>query len=198
MACSFCFLHISLAAGHHHPHIWHAGDLVPPPLSKETKSPPAGVGTESTSEAPPTIDWGLFQLLSVGHRPDVDKSVAVASMSFGLHQLHHLFPTVDHARLPLLNSALHQTCQEFGFDIYSGCFGSHQDATLNNSTSPQLWGKSRSFTILDGWVGMVCQVSAVYRELLMTVTPIYALFFTGNADSGIHNQFSIVRFAVVL
>lgn len=41
-------------------------------------------------------------------------SLFMASTSFGNHTLHHLFPTVDHSKLPLLLPAFLETCEEFG------------------------------------------------------------------------------------
>lgn len=163
-ACSFSFLHISLAAGHHHPDIWHAGDVVP-----ETQSEPVPGCDPSADQG--TVDWGLFQLISVGRRPQIDRSVALACMTFGLHQLHHLFPTVDHSKLPLLEGVLRDTCREFGFDIFAADSSSDRKPppppqTKSEGSVPdrevssmQDWGDKRSFSIVDGWLGMARQVS---------------------------------------
>ena len=35
------------------------------------------------------------------------------SIYFGDHTLHHLFPTVDHSKLPLLYGVFHETCEQF-------------------------------------------------------------------------------------
>ncbi|RXG67352.1 cytochrome b5-related protein [Armadillidium vulgare] len=48
-------------------------------------------------------------------------NVFLASISFGNHTLHHLFPTVDHSKLPYLQEALLETCKEFDikFEVYT-------------------------------------------------------------------------------
>lgn len=58
-------------------------------------------------------DWGLAQLDTVRERPAVNSSLFAALTNFGYHNLHHLFPAVDHSRLPLLYPALKKTCEEF-------------------------------------------------------------------------------------
>jgi hypothetical protein len=167
-ACSFCFLHISLAAGHHHPDIWHAGDIVnheDNPLrgdelrgSRNGDSPSfdkrrmGRVSTQNGCSVPMTIDWGVFQLITVGRRPAIDSSVPLAAVSFGLHQLHHLFPTVDHSRLPLLQEMFRETCKEFKLEIFAD----------SESSSGGNWGDLRTFTIFEGWWGMVRQVQLKY------------------------------------
>lgn len=62
----------------------------------------------------------LCQFATVGDRPGIDVSMVVASVSFGRHTLHHLFPTVDHSKLDLLVPVLKKTCREF--DVRSGHF----------------------------------------------------------------------------
>jgi fatty acid desaturase len=49
----------------------------------------------------------------VRERPAVNSSLFAALTNFGYHGLHHLFPAVDHSRLPLLYPALKKTCEEF-------------------------------------------------------------------------------------
>jgi len=58
-------------------------------------------------------DWGLAQLDTVRERPAVNSTLFAALTNFGYHGLHHLFPAVDHSRLPLLYPALKKTCEEF-------------------------------------------------------------------------------------
>lgn len=58
-------------------------------------------------------DWGLAQLDTVRERPAVNSSLFAALTNFGYHGLHHLFPAVDHSRLPILYPALKITCEEF-------------------------------------------------------------------------------------
>ncbi len=165
-ACSFSFLHISLAAGHHHPAVWHAGDTTYPVHMTSSKGPAAQAQSPQQRDPPlqdsnsqRSIDWGVFQLLSVGRRPAIDSSLPRACVSFGMHQLHHLFPTVDHSRLPLLEELLRDTCREFGLDMFSDP-SAVSDAAVSplDDSNAQAWGARRTFTIVGGWVGMVTQV----------------------------------------
>ena len=56
-------------------------------------------------------DWGLHQVDTVR---DLEKPwLPLVLITFGDHLLHHLFPAVDHSRLPLLYPALYQTLDEF-------------------------------------------------------------------------------------
>jgi hypothetical protein len=149
--CSFCFLHISLAAGHHHPDIWHAGDVFnhdDEPLRGGIKS---GTDDAVSVNKDKTIDWGVFQLITVGRRPTIDSSVPLAAVSFGLHQLHHLFPTVDHSKLPLLQEMFRETCKEFKLEIFAD--------SDSSSFKGRNWGDKRTFTVFEGWLGMVQQVN---------------------------------------
>lgn len=114
---SFFFHNISLGAGHHNPLVWHHGDKIVD-----------------------TVDWGIFQIISVARFETVDKSLLMTSVSFGNHAMHHLLPTVDHSKLPLLFPIYVQTCKEFGIDF--------QDE----------WFEQRGGSILSGWCAMMAQV----------------------------------------
>lgn len=92
MASAVVFLHVGLAAGHHHPDIWHAGD---------------------NSATSATMDWGVYQVFAVGTRPEADKSSLLSSISFGQHALHHLFPTIDQSYLAALTPIYESTLKEF-------------------------------------------------------------------------------------
>ncbi|XP_069678874.1 cytochrome b5-related protein-like isoform X2 [Periplaneta americana] len=105
---SSLFFHIIAFNGaHHHPEIFHEGDA---PRADR--------------------DWGLAQLDTVRERPAVNSSLFAALTNFGYHGLHHLFPAVDHSRLPLIYPALQKTCEEFGvsfaeyslLEMYKGQF----------------------------------------------------------------------------
>lgn len=50
-------------------------------------------------------------------RIEVMDNFFLVMISFGDHSLHHLFPTIDHRRLPALYPAFFQTCKEFGIDF---------------------------------------------------------------------------------
>ncbi|XP_012254797.2 cytochrome b5-related protein-like [Athalia rosae] len=90
---SFHFTFVGLNAAHHHPDIYHDGD----------------VRREDT-------DWGLEQLDAVRDRVEIETSFFLVLTNFGSHSLHHLLPTVDHAYLPLCEPAFQKTCREFGVD----------------------------------------------------------------------------------
>lgn len=63
------------------------------------------------------MDWGLLELDATRGRKDIDKSLFLVLTHYGLHTLHHLLPTVDHAYLPLCIDALKETCAEFNIDV---------------------------------------------------------------------------------
>nr|XP_053632245.1 cytochrome b5-related protein-like isoform X1 [Cherax quadricarinatus] len=91
MACSYWFAAIGVVVAHHHPDIYHQGDAM-----REDK------------------DWGLCQLDAVRDRVEVTGNLFLVSISFGDHSLHHLFPTVDHSKLPYIYPVFMETCKEFG------------------------------------------------------------------------------------
>lgn len=107
LVSSFFFGTISLNGAHHHPDIFHDGDA--PRVDR---------------------DWGLSQLDTVRDRPAVAKSLFLALTNFGHHTLHHMFPTIDHSRLPQLYPVFSRTCDEFGVhfpqhtvvELYKGQF----------------------------------------------------------------------------
>lgn len=88
---SFFFGFIGFNAAHHHPDIFHDGDVYRDDL-----------------------DWGLLELDAVREREVVDDSDFLVLTNFGQHALHHLLPTVDHSYLPLVQKAFQQTCADFG------------------------------------------------------------------------------------
>merc|ERR1719300_856601 len=78
VTCSAWIITIGTTAAHHHPDIYRAGD------------------------DPRGQDWGIYQLDATR---DVDGKASIYWLkmtTYGDHQLHHLFPTVDHSKLPLL------------------------------------------------------------------------------------------------
>lgn len=88
---STLFMFIGTTAAHHHPDIFHDGDIYRK-----------------------NMDWGLLEMDAVRDRKFIDESLFLVLTNFGSHGLHHLLPTVDHAYLPLCLSALYETCREFG------------------------------------------------------------------------------------
>jgi fatty acid desaturase len=142
MVCSKVFLLLGLAGAHHHPSVWHAGDNTP-------------------EQADQKMDWGIFQLIAVGLRPTVDNNLFLTSISFGRHALHHMFPTIDHAYLNLLNPTFEQTCRDFGIlDLFP---------LPIEKASP--WAKRRYLSLYEGWIGMIRQVS---------YSLIYSIYFEPN------------------
>uniref|UniRef100_A0A146L542 Cytochrome b5-related protein n=1 Tax=Lygus hesperus TaxID=30085 RepID=A0A146L542_LYGHE len=98
LIASFTFGLVGINAGHHHPEVFHDGDIV---KSNER------------------MDWGVYQILAVQDRLEVSDSI-LGLVSFGDHCLHHLFPTLDHSNLASLYPELRQTCQEYGLEL-RGC-----------------------------------------------------------------------------
>lgn len=99
-SCSIVFIAFTLFAGsHHHDSTWHQGDAL-----KDT-------------------DFGINQIDAIKDR-SLFQSFVTRTFFFGEHHLHHLFPTVDHYYLPLLQPIFRKTCLEFGqqsllcFSIY--------------------------------------------------------------------------------
>ncbi|XP_043684041.1 cytochrome b5-related protein [Vespula pensylvanica] len=88
---SFIFSFIGFNAAHHHPNIFHDGDIY-----REN------------------LDWGLLELDAVREREIIDDVPLLVLTNFGSHGLHHLLPAVDHSYLPLTMPAFLQTCKEFG------------------------------------------------------------------------------------
>ncbi|KAJ8680520.1 hypothetical protein QAD02_016307 [Eretmocerus hayati] len=87
------FHFVGLNAAHHHPEIFHDGDVCREDL-----------------------DWGLMELDAVRDRKVIDDSLFLVLTNFGSHGMHHLLPTVDHANLELCLPAFYETCREFGVD----------------------------------------------------------------------------------
>jgi hypothetical protein len=108
---------MSLGTGHHHPLIWHEGDKIPSQM-----------------------DWGVFQIIAVVRVELIDHSLFLTSVTFGNHILHHLLPTVDHSKLPLVRDVFLKTCKEFSVDF-------------NDE-----WFEQRKISPCFGWIAMVQQL----------------------------------------
>ncbi|XP_015597306.1 cytochrome b5-related protein [Cephus cinctus] len=87
---SFYFGYTGFNAAHHHPDIFHDGDI----CRKD-------------------LDWALLELDAVRDRYLIDSSLFLTLTNFGTHTLHHLLPTVDHDYLRRCWPALKETCEEF-------------------------------------------------------------------------------------
>jgi hypothetical protein len=174
-SCSLVFLHIGLAAGHHHPDIYHAGDLLPPELQVPSTS--TTNTTASTSDMVKKMDWGIYQILSVGFRETIDQSLFLASISFGQHIAHHLFPTIDQSLLASIIPIIQETCREFGIeDLYGESLQEktlqHRDQVLQQQQQQQsqqemkpimdnTFYQRRKLTVLEGYLGFLRQVFKV-------------------------------------
>lgn len=99
------------------------------------------------------LDWGLLELDAVRSREVVDDNHFLVMTNFGLHCLHHLLPTVDHAYLPLCQTALDETCAEFGitsdrftwWQLVTGQFNQlRRVEPKNNSLRSQILGASNA------------------------------------------------------
>lgn len=90
---SFIFGLVGLNAGHHHNKVFHDGD--------DLKS----------------LDFGIYQLVSVVEKTEGKRSPFMTLMSYGNHTLHHFFPTLDNAVLPQLDGILMETCLEFEIEL---------------------------------------------------------------------------------
>ncbi|TPX32325.1 hypothetical protein SmJEL517_g04504 [Synchytrium microbalum] len=75
-----------------------------------------GTSWHAADDNMPT-DFGLLQVETTSDRIEVLGNPTLNLVSFGDHTLHHLFPTLDHAYLPLLYSPLVKTCKEFGVEF---------------------------------------------------------------------------------
>jgi hypothetical protein len=129
------FILSGLIGVHHHPHVWHAGDDAP--------------STEDSDQSTvaKSIDFGIYQLIGVGHNVDIDRSDFWTLVRYGRHALHHMFPTIDHVLLPKFEEALVETCREFNvLDL----------AVVENIHQPKsVWAQSRCLTILQSVVGLI-------------------------------------------
>ncbi|XP_045619074.1 cytochrome b5-related protein-like [Procambarus clarkii] len=90
-ACSALIVGLTLAGTHHHPDIFHEGDVM-----REDR------------------DFGLCQLDAVRDRVEVNSNLLLVAVSYGHHTLHHLLPAVDHSKLVYFYPDLYATCKEFG------------------------------------------------------------------------------------
>jgi fatty acid desaturase len=142
LTCSWVFSTVGLAAGHHHPHIWHAGDdTVNSTINNNNNNNNNKIDNDNN------IDWGLFQLSAVGERPSLDSNLFLSSSLFGRHALHHLFPTIDHSKLNLLLPILKSTCKDFNVKYFSQISNNSQIPTEN----------SRYLSNFASWLGMWLQ-----------------------------------------
>ncbi|XP_044252380.1 cytochrome b5-related protein-like [Tribolium madens] len=84
---------VGVNAAHHHPDIFHDGDI-----------------------PRPEKDWGIYQMDAVMDRKDITGSHFLVLTNFGDHALHHLFPTIDHGLLDYLYPTFLKTCADFGLE----------------------------------------------------------------------------------
>lgn len=93
MASNFFYCIFFLNRGFHAPHLIHQGD--------EIKS----------------MDFGEYQLSTISDRPFANQNIFTIMTYSGEQQLHHLFPTLDHALLPQLKGTFIKTCKEFDINL---------------------------------------------------------------------------------
>jgi fatty acid desaturase len=89
---SFLYTLFAVNNGHHGPDIVHEGD--------EFES----------------LDFGVFQIKAIVDRQETEGNIFTVLGYYGLHALHHLFPTLDHAVLPKLLDIFNDTCKEFSVE----------------------------------------------------------------------------------
>lgn len=70
------------------------------------------------------IDWGLHQMETSTERNEPVDNFFITMVTFGDHTLHHLFPSLDHDVIPLLQDTFIHTCEEFGLDMTQKPFAS--------------------------------------------------------------------------
>lgn len=86
---SFMYGLFAFNNGHHGPDLVHEGDEID------------------------SLDFGIYQLHTIADRKEIGDELVKVLLYYGLHTLHHMFPTLDHSVLPKLQGALKQTCKEF-------------------------------------------------------------------------------------
>lgn len=89
---SFLYGLFAFNNGHHGPDLIHEGDEID------------------------NLDFGIYQLRTIVDRKEIGDDLVKVLLYFGMHSLHHLFPTLDHSVLPHLQDEFKQTCKEF--EIY--------------------------------------------------------------------------------
>lgn len=62
---------------------------------------------------------------SIKDRAELKGSIFWSLVSFGDHALHHLFPVIDQAILPLLEPALQEVCDQFNVSLRSSNISDH-------------------------------------------------------------------------
>lgn len=85
----FMYSFLAFNNGHHGPNLIHEGDEID------------------------NLDFGIYQLRTIVDRKEIGDDLVKVLLYFGLHGLHHLFPTLDHSLLPHLQDVLKDTCEEF-------------------------------------------------------------------------------------
>lgn len=96
MIASLHFFFVGLNAAHHHPDVFHDGDV---PRTTED------------------YDWGLSQLDAIMDRKEISGSHFLVLTNFGDHALHHMFPTLDHGILEHLYPTLYKVMETFNVNL---------------------------------------------------------------------------------
>lgn len=148
VCCSWVFHNVSLSAGHHHPDIWHEGDVI---AAKE-------------------LDFGIFQLSAVGDRPGIDANAYVSACCYGQHAIHHLFPTVDQSKLGLLLPVLKQTCEEFFIMDAVDAKPGRDEPSVSDISATRIFLEHRQMSAADGFWGMVHELSRTKASAANAIT----------------------------
>jgi fatty acid desaturase len=93
MIASFLYTLFAVNSGHHSPEIVHEGDEFD------------------------NLDFGVFQIRAIVDRQAVDDHLFTVLGYYGLHTLHHMFPTLDHSILPKLEGIFLETCKDFSVEF---------------------------------------------------------------------------------
>lgn len=94
MIASFLYTLFAVNSGHHSPEINHEGDEFD------------------------NLDFGVFQIKAIVDRQAVDDHLFTVLGYYGLHTLHHMFPTLDHSILPKLEATFLETCKDFSVEFH--------------------------------------------------------------------------------
>lgn len=89
-----------------------------------------------------SLDFGIYQLGATFDRHESNSNLFMTLAHFGLHSLHHMFPSLDHALLPQLQETFEKTCIEFEvetkkFSFLYGFVGHFQQLARTKTRKPR-------------------------------------------------------------
>ena len=100
-------------AAHHHPDIYRAGDAARGNFLFHKMDRSLCRMNENNLllfTDNPGLDWGVYQLDATRDIEGKSDFYWLKVSTFGDHQLHHLFPTIDHSKLPFLCPIFEKVC----------------------------------------------------------------------------------------